>query len=194
LKIKKSYVSISFLLLIFSLTVIGANNQSLKPQYNLETPKTSAGEITIITPENKVYTEPDRGHFPSIYGFENDQEGEPPLNWVWEAPNGYVRVLDEIDGFKKVLETHKNSGGTPTRIRKDFEEESGNTGTVELWLRKDTDSGGADASKIALGSTGTGHIALGFQQGDIYRGDYGWYGDWIKIADATPIFPALSFV
>jgi len=177
LKIKKSYVSISFLLLIFSLTVIGANNQSLKPQYNLETPKTSAGEITIITPENKVYTEPDSGHFPSTYGFENDQAGQAPSGWVWAAPNGYVRVLDELDGFKKVVEAHKNSGGTPTYIRKYFEQASGTTGTVEFWFQKDTLGSGADASKVHFGSPGTEHIALGFQRGDIFVGDYGYSGD-----------------
>ena len=183
MKIKKSYVSISFLLLIFSLTVIGANNQSLKPQYNLETPKTSAGEITIITPENKVYTEPDSGHFPSTYGFENDQAGQAPSGWVWAAPNGYVRVLDELDGFKKVVEAHKNSGGTPTYIRKYFEQASGTTGTVEFWFQKDTLGSGADASKVHFGSPGTEHIALGFQRGDIFVGDYGYSGDWTKIAD-----------
>ena len=36
-------------------------------------PETSAGEITIVTPENKTYTGPDNGYFPATYGFENDE-------------------------------------------------------------------------------------------------------------------------
>lgn len=35
-------------------------------------PKSSAGEITIITPENKTYTQPDSRSYAATYGFEND--------------------------------------------------------------------------------------------------------------------------
>ena len=41
-------------------------------------PNASAGEITIVTPENKTYTEPNSGYFPATYGFENDLDGTIP--------------------------------------------------------------------------------------------------------------------
>ena len=62
MNIKKAHVSIGLLVLVLSLTVAGTVNQSFNPQSKLEIPKTSAGEITIVTPENKTYTEPMSGY------------------------------------------------------------------------------------------------------------------------------------
>jgi len=45
-------------------------------------PKSSAGEITIITPENKTYTELDSGYYPATFGFENDKNNTIPEGWI----------------------------------------------------------------------------------------------------------------
>lgn len=74
MKIKKLYINISLLVLLLSLSIAGAINKSFKLHNNLETPKTSDGEISIITPENKTYTEPDNGYYPATFGFENEFE------------------------------------------------------------------------------------------------------------------------
>lgn len=50
-------------------------NQSFTPQIKHKTPKTSAGEITILTPENKTYTGTMNGYYPATYGFENENPG-----------------------------------------------------------------------------------------------------------------------
>ncbi|TFG23719.1 MAG: hypothetical protein EU533_02905, partial [Promethearchaeota archaeon] len=48
----------------------------------------STGGITIITPENKTYTKPDNGYFPGTYGFENDEVGTIPEDWVLSDDRG----------------------------------------------------------------------------------------------------------
>lgn len=81
MKLKKSHVSVSLLVLVLTLAVIGSINQEFAPEITLKTPKTSAGEITIVTPENKTYTQPDSGYYPTTYGFENDVEN-PELSTI----------------------------------------------------------------------------------------------------------------
>ncbi|GAG53987.1 unnamed protein product, partial [marine sediment metagenome] len=77
MNIKKLHVNINvgLLILILSLTVAGTLNQSLTLQYKLVAPRASAGEIIIVTPENKTYTEPMSGYYPATFGFENEVDG-----------------------------------------------------------------------------------------------------------------------
>ena len=77
-------------------------------------PISSAGEITIVTPENKTYNEPMSGYYPGTYNFDNElpttygtntqfldeYQGSSNYNWirttsVWQ---GHYNVLDMYDG------------------------------------------------------------------------------------------------
>jgi len=134
MKIKKSYINITLLILILSLTLAGIINQSFKPQYKLETPKSSAGEITIITPENKTYTKPDSGYYPATYGFENDENGSNPTEWeLWEN-GGTIDVVNSIGGHLKVVEISKDGTTNWPSMRNGFPTSQA-SGTVEFWMR-----------------------------------------------------------
>ena len=97
------------LILILSLALIGTVNQSFTPQIRYKTPKTSDGEITIITPENKTYTEPDSGYYPATYGFDNDLPGSEPSGWVVRQPDGsgFIEVDAIHAGHRNVVELRK---------------------------------------------------------------------------------------
>lgn len=147
---KKTHISISLLVLILSLTIAGTANQSFTAQYNLETPKSSAGEITIITPENKTYIEPMSGFYPATYGFENDDNH--PTGWITYEGGGTVNVINEVGNHKKVLELHSDAVTDSLNAYIDFNEQE--YGTVEFWLRSD------DVTKdttFQLFNSGTGH-------------------------------------
>lgn len=139
MKIKKSHanINISLLILILSLTVAGTLNQSFTPQYKLETPKSSADEITIVTPENKTYTEPMSGYYPATYGFENDEDGTIPEEWeeVKGDPIMFNEIITELDGHKKVLHMDKgNTYGDNNNINQYFKSVQ-EYGTIEFWAR-----------------------------------------------------------
>ena len=77
-------------------------------------PKSSAGEITIITPENKTYNEPMSGYYPATYSFENDADETSSLEG-WDNPTGgisYLKVVSERFGRKKVIEAYDGGSGT----------------------------------------------------------------------------------
>jgi len=108
--------------------------------------KTSAGEITIVTPENKTYTESDSGYYPATYGFENDADGNEPDGWVLfpEDPAMYTEILPELGGHKKIIDMNKgNTGGQNYNLYQYFAEPP-EYGTIELWVRADDVSEGSD--------------------------------------------------
>ena len=132
MKLKKSHVNIGFLVLILSLSVAGAVNQNFKPKIIIETPRASDGEITIITPENKTYTEPDSGYYPATYGFENDVDASIPQSWVDNSQSGCsARVVSEKTGHKKVVHLDDDSGN---KIYFDHYFPAQTHGTIELWV------------------------------------------------------------
>ena len=139
MKIKKSHVSLGLLVLIVSLSVVGVLHQSYKPQIKSETPKTSAGEIAIVTPENKTYTEPDSGYYPATYGFENDKNGFHPLGWdIIEGGGCSIEVMESLDGHQKVLQLSDGSTSNSVAYKSI---DNLPYGTVEIWVRT------SDASK-----------------------------------------------
>ncbi|MHA1671119.1 MAG: Loki-CTERM sorting domain-containing protein [Promethearchaeota archaeon] len=94
-------------------------------------PKSSAGEITIITPENKTYTEADSGYYPATYGFENDVIGESPQGWTEFSEADRKTTVEELYGeHKRVFKIYKNTAAALTTVNY-FESQS--TGTVEFW-------------------------------------------------------------
>ncbi len=96
--------------------------------------------ISIITPENKTYTEPMSGYYPATYGFENDINGVEPNGWLrWDPGIGTVRVISEKAGHKKVLEVNDNAGSTgdDPGIYQLFSDDH-NSGIIELWVYKES--------------------------------------------------------
>ena len=132
MNIKKTHVSIGLLIFILSLAVVGTVNQSFNPQSKLEIPKTSAGEITIVTPENKTYTEPMSGYYPGTYGFENDEDGITPQGWIDNSQAGCSGIIisDKL-GHEKVLHIDDDSGNK-VYFDNDFSNQS--YGTIEMWV------------------------------------------------------------
>lgn len=138
MKIKNTNVRIGFLLFLLSFTVTSMLNQNFTPQSILETPKTSDGEITIITPENKNYTEPMHGYYPATYGFENELTGtsRTSIDYV-DGTNAIqsncdVEIFNYYGGHYKVLRIHDgNTAGNAEAQH--FFDSSQTTGTIEWW-------------------------------------------------------------
>lgn len=142
MKIKKSHITISLLVLILTLTVTGIINQSFNPQNELEIPKTSAGEITVVSPENKTYTEPMSGYYPATYGFENepDRTTGTALTFLDEyyghSPGSYTDIMS-LDwpeaGHAKHLNMRDSQGGTNTWGIHHIDNPQ-SSGTIEFYL------------------------------------------------------------
>lgn len=104
----------------------------------LNLPKTSAGEITIITPENKTYTEPMSGYYPATYGFENDLVGNNPYEWtVAEQGLQTVEVISSLDGHNNVLEIFDTESSTEAYAKAINGFSAQTSGTVEWSFRRD---------------------------------------------------------
>jgi len=68
------------------------------------TPKSSNGEINLVTPENITYTEGMDGYYPGTYGFENDPNENVPEEWIDRStPDCTIEVIYESVNHKKVL-------------------------------------------------------------------------------------------
>lgn len=132
----KTYILL-ILILVISINIIffqyipysEVNSKSIMD----ENPKLNASDITIITPENKTYTEPMSGYYLATFGFENDMDGETPNMWEIDDTYGSVRVIEELDGHKKVLELEDTSNLGEVVVNQTFALQQ--FGTVELWWR-----------------------------------------------------------
>jgi len=125
-----------FLLLItcvFPFGILFSSTIVIQDKDDFSNPKSSAGEITIITPENKTYTEPDSGYYPATYGFENDLAGSDPMAMSVFEGAGYVDVADEVDGHKKVIEMYDGINSNHDELYNVFPLQT--HGTVEFWIR-----------------------------------------------------------
>lgn len=148
MKIRKSHANINMVLLvlILLLTVVGTSNQSLRPQIKLETPKSSAGEITIVTPENITYTGPMSGYYPATAGFESDEDGSIPkeLTYVSGGVAGTGQIVSEVKGHKKVAELVDSSAVEFPHLSEYPDQVEG---TFECWIYKQS---GSSAVVISL--------------------------------------------
>ena len=118
------------------------------------TPKTNANEITILTPENKTYTQPMSGYYPATYGFENDLIGTIPKDWLDESvySSCSISVYNQKDGHMNVVRIYDANTGTGADAvaRYDFESPKV-TGIVECWVYKESGS----AALVIQGSDGS---------------------------------------
>ncbi len=96
--------------------------------------------INIITPENITYTEPMSGYYPATYGFESDEIGHLPQEWIELGPvsSDSVEVLTELDGHKRVIDIYKgDTYGSDHNLDQDFIENQ-EFGEIEFWTRAST--------------------------------------------------------
>jgi len=137
-RIKLNYLMIFFqlLILISAITLVFPITLQESKIYASETDSLSmsANEITIITPENKTYSNPISDYYPGVYGFENDAPNSNPFGWnTTEAPSTSVNVINEIDNHKRVVHlTDNNAAGYPI-INKSIG--SRTSGIIEFWIR-----------------------------------------------------------
>jgi len=109
---------------------------SPKNTFDMDDLKSSEGEITIKTPENKTYTEPDSGYFPAALGFENQLSGVMPKDWIIHQSSGagYLRTIDELDGHKKVLDFYSGSNVDYCYYKKSLIKDVA-IGSIEYWFQ-----------------------------------------------------------
>lgn len=139
--IKKENIFLLILLLtsfvglsLFSTSVL--NNKNIKTEndnsINVHNLKLSDPEITINTPENKLYTSPMSGYFPATYGFENDEDSTVPEGWIDNSQSGCSGIIiSEKLGHKKVLHLDDDSGN---KIYFDTNFLNQSYGTMEMWV------------------------------------------------------------
>lgn len=90
--------------------------------------------IDIITPENKIYTDPMNGYYHATYGFENDVIGENPQSWVCDETYGTIQVISELDNHKNVVEINDDGAlGWPGITQ--YSNFPRRYGTIEFWVR-----------------------------------------------------------
>ena len=168
------YSAVSLLVLIcgLSLGLLFSSPIVILDEEIVSNPKSSAGEITIITPENITYTEPDSGYYPGTYGFENDVPGSEPMGWDVQQPDGsgFIEVDAIHAGHSFVVELRKTGGTIKAQLDKYFPDNA-TVGTFEYWLYKDTDSG-IDPTRMGLFGD-DGSLQFGIQSGDLYQGPFG---------------------
>ncbi len=112
--------------------------------------------LSIITPENKTYTEPMNGYYPATYGFENCENGELPNDWYFVPHHGFgeAYVIETFDGHCKVLKIEDTSSSAYPEAFQEFNPQT--IGTIELYLRKETGRAGyylnfySNSSEIAF--------------------------------------------
>ena len=132
----------------------------------------SSIDIDIKTPEEIIYTDPTSGYYTASSGFESDEIGGHPSEWLVTNPHtgtGYLEIDSLLAGHRNVLEVRKNGGVSREQAIHEFASDA-TVGTVEFWLYKDTDSS-TDASFIYIGGTG-GSINLGVVNRDFFRGSW----------------------
>ena len=139
---KNKYISLGiiFLICLFSISAfITIENNPIETEIQENPlPKLSAGEIDIITPENKTYTKAMSGYYPATYGFENDADGNLPSSWLaW--PEGNLKVIGEKDGHKKIVEGYTQKSPVQNfGMINDFKNQT--SGTIEFWIQSSVGS------------------------------------------------------
>ncbi|MHA1671117.1 MAG: Loki-CTERM sorting domain-containing protein [Promethearchaeota archaeon] len=145
--------SVFFLLLLIcgvSFGMLLTPSTQLQGNSDVSNPKSSAGEITIITPENKTYTTSDSGYYPATYGFENDKAGDNPEYFTTDEAGGEINIVDEVDGHKNVMGLFDEAGGVWPICYNTFDTPQ-TYGTYEYWVRT-TDASNFQGLRLYYGA------------------------------------------
>ena len=145
------------------------------PSTDITSLKTNAGEITIMTPENKTYTEPMSGYYPGTFGFESDDvysEGTD-VSFIDLSGNEIQQTIPSFMGHNNVLEVLDNSGSLYSFARGNFTEQE--YGTVEFWMSSN-DASKVTGAYLGHGVDGQGTL-FGIDDGKFRR----YYNGWVDI-------------
>ncbi|MFX1343460.1 MAG: hypothetical protein ACFFAI_00015 [Promethearchaeota archaeon] len=132
-----SMISMNFLLFFEPIFNFETRDKHQDDFFELDQIRISASEINIITPENKTYTEPMNGFYPATYGFENDENGIVPAEWVdsKEDPLMINEIITELDGHKKILHMDKGNTFGDNNNMVNYFKSAQQYGTIEFWAR-----------------------------------------------------------
>ncbi|MFX0139287.1 MAG: hypothetical protein ACFFDN_36945 [Candidatus Hodarchaeota archaeon] len=138
MKRKQIWKKLIFFLIVFSLfsfNFISYANLKYKFKTNYKGEnllKSSDNEISIVTPENKTYTQPMSGYYPATYGFENDVIGTSPQDWNEISEVDRTTTIEEtFDDHRHVLKMWDNTASHELTTGNNFQSQS--TGKVEFW-------------------------------------------------------------
>jgi len=131
--IKYSVLFLLFLILGFSVGIMNPSPLATQDIQDINSPKSSAGEITIITPENRTYAQPDSGYYPATYGFENDLIGSNPSGWIPYEGGGTLEVVDEHLNHRNVLKYYRDTN-PPEWVYITHNFATKINGTIEFWV------------------------------------------------------------
>jgi parallel beta-helix repeat protein len=160
------YVLFSILLI----TLLGCFTQNNLKKNNPLTreengnPYLSAGEITIITPEDKTYIAPMNGYYPGTWGFENETDGVLPGGWddSLSTPGETTQVYPEMDGHNKTMKIYDNEASAGQYVIVDHTFDNVSSGTFEFWIYQE--AGDSLALLLTDSSTGRSPIFFSFDQ------------------------------
>lgn len=150
MKNKQLMVSVLFLTFLGLACSFGHYNSPSTETEELLTesdPESSAGEIMIITPENKTYTQPDSGYYPATYGFESGKD-----EFEVGELGGPVTILPSLDGHNKIAAISDTSSVYGSYIKQIFNRADQNYGTLDFWVRT-TNHGSNRQQYITFGKT-----------------------------------------
>ena len=156
-----------------SIQVFGNNTsgnifESQVRHFNVDTD--SLDSININSPENKTYTESMSGYHPATYGFENDENGQLPQEWIDESLRAgcYIEAKESQAGHNKVAHLDDTvSHSTEGRVQlNQYFDNIHSEGTIELWFQT-SDVTPITCIKIREPDHTT-MIDLGFHYDDLY--------------------------
>ena len=126
----------------FALLTISNFNWSFKlKEKDGYIPKSSMGEITIVTPENKTYTKPMIGYYPATHGFEEEIGGTTNqdigfIDLDSSDTGSYFEIEPNFVGHKKVLKCVDGIGYSSLNGTH-YLNKTTSSGTVEFWYAID---------------------------------------------------------
>ena len=131
--------------------------------------------ISILSPENKTYTEQMNGYYPATYGFENDEDLGPPEGWSGLGTTN-VKVLEGEYGHNKIVRIQE-SGTLNTFISTQM------NGTIEMWMKfYSSDNNKEFYIKIYEADTYSEGIQFGLEDGKLQYYDG---GSWNNIQSVS---------
>ncbi|MFX1566908.1 MAG: hypothetical protein ACFFCV_00915 [Promethearchaeota archaeon] len=147
-KIRIRLISLSLILLVGLCSYAFMNNFGINRLNKVSDEKVdlklSSNSITIVTPQNKTYTDAMEGYYPATFGFENDRENTDPNGWKIDRKGGAADIIGDLDGHKKVVELQDTDTSYETRAIQTFGKTQ-SYGSIEFWWRVTDATDPADA-------------------------------------------------
>ena len=133
-------------------------------------------QVPYIEPDGKIWTKAHDGLakndmiYGATYNFKNDDIGGNPAGWTLDEVGGTVNVISDLDGHKKVVELHFDTGDVS--MLNTFSAAQPNE-TIEFWGA--VNNIGAVSSYVIIFEGATTIVQLRFVNGDLYTHSGGGY-------------------